>query len=75
MSKINEIEEIPEGTFLVSLKLIEKYQQTETIPMDKYKDGKYHTGSFCGGNNIYLILITCDYNTVIPSMIQSYVLN
>ena len=30
---------------------------------------------FCGGGNIYLDLITCEDNIVIPPIIQSYVLH
>ena len=35
----------------------------------------YHTGSFCGGNNIYLNLITCENKIFITSIIQIYVLH
>ena len=43
--------------------------------MEKYKEGKYKTGYFCGGNNIYLNLITCEDKIVIPPILQSYVLH
>ena len=42
--------------------------------MAKYKNGMYHNGPFRGGSNEDLSLITCDYNIVIPSIHQSYVL-
>ena len=48
MSETNYTEEVLEGTFPINLKLIEKYQQTEASPMDKYQDGTYHKGSFRG---------------------------
>ena len=59
MSEINDKEELPEGTFSISLKLIQKYQQEEPSIIDKYKDGTYHKSSFRGGSNIDLELITC----------------
>ena len=34
--------------------------------MDKYKYGTYHKGYFLGGSNIYLNLVTCEDNIVIP---------
>ena len=37
--------------------------------------GTYHKGSFRGGSNIYLNLITCDDKVFIPSIIQSYILH
>ena len=65
MSEINDIEEIPEGGFPINLKLIAKYQWKEPSLLAKYKDGTYHKGSFCGGSNIYINLITCEDNIVI----------
>ena len=65
MSEIYDIEEITEGTFPINFKLIEKYQRTEPILMNKYKYGMYHTGSYSGGSNIDLSLITCEYKIVI----------
>ena len=41
MSEINGIKEIPEGTFPIILKLIEKYQPAEPRLMDKYKYSTY----------------------------------
>ena len=43
--------------------------------MAKYKNGKYHRGSFLGSSNDDLSLITCKDNIVIPSKIQSYVVH
>ena len=43
--------------------------------MAKYKNGTYHKGYFCGGSNIDPKLITCKYNIVNPSKLQSYVLH
>ena len=47
----------------------------EPIIRDKFKDGTYHKGSFCGGSNIDLSLITCKDKIVIMSILQSYVLH
>ena len=58
MPEINDIEEVPEGTFPIDLKLIQKYQWSEPIMIAKYKTSKYHKGSFNGGINIDLKLIT-----------------
>ena len=66
MSEINDIKELPEGTFPINLKLIQKYQREEPSIIAKYKDGTYHKGYFCGGSNIDLNLITCKDNIVIP---------
>ena len=55
--------------FLLIKKLIAKYQRTESILMYKYKYGKYLTGSFSVGSNIYLNLITCDNKIFILGII------
>ena len=75
MTEINDTKEIPEGTFPVNLKLIKQHQQTEPSLLSKYKDGTYHTGYFHGESNIYLNLIKCEDNIVIPSIIQRYILH
>ena len=67
MSEINYIEELPEGTFLINLKLIQKYQRAEPSLMGKYKNDTYHMGSFSGGSSIYPKLITCEDKIFIPS--------
>ena len=41
MSEINDIEEIPEGTFPINLKFIKTYQRLEPSIITKYKDGTY----------------------------------
>ena len=43
--------------------------------MAKYNNVTYHKGSFCGGSNIDLNLITCDNKIFIPEKLQSYVLH
>ena len=75
MSEINEIKEVPEGTFPIDLKLIHRYQLAEPSLMDKYEDGTYHKGSFCGDIYEYLSLVTCKDKIVAPSKLQSYVLH
>ena len=37
--------------------------------------GTYHKGFFCGGDYIYLNLIMCKDNMLIPSILKSYVLH
>ena len=74
MSEINNIEELPKGTFPIILKLIQKYQQAEPSIKAKYEDGMYHKGSFCGVSNIDIKLITCMDKIVIISKLQSYIL-
>ena len=74
MSEINDTKEIPECTFPITLNLIQKYQCLEPSIIDKYKDGTYQQGYFCGGSNSELRLITCKHEIVILSKIQSYVL-
>ena len=66
MSEINDTKELSEG---------QKYQRTEPIIIDKYKYGMYHKGSFRGVSNIDLNLIKCKENSVILSILQSYVLH
>ena len=66
LSEINYIEELPEGTFLINLKLIQKYQRMEPSKRDKNKDGTYRMGSLRGGSNTDLSFITCKNNIVIP---------
>ena len=72
MSEINDTEELPEGTFPINLKLIQKYQRTEPRIKAKYKDGTYHDGSFRGGSNIDIKFIICKDRIVITSKLQSY---
>ena len=74
MSKITDTEKIPESTCPISLNWIEQHQRKYPVLMDTYKEGMYHNGTFCGGSNIYLNLITYKDKIVIPSMIQSYAL-
>ena len=71
MSEINDIKEIPEGTFPINLKFIQEYQQAEPIIITTYKDGKYHEGSCCGVSNIDIKVLTCKDKIVIPSKLQS----
>ena len=75
MSEINDIEEIPEGTFPINLKLIQNHQWSEPSITAKYKDGKYHKGYFRGLSNTDLKLITCKDKIGIPSILQSYVVH
>ena len=56
VSEINDLEEIPEGTSPINLKLIAKYQRTEPSLMAKFKYGTFHKGSFRGGIKIFLTI-------------------
>ena len=69
------MKKIPEGTFPINLKLIQKHQRSEPSIPDKYKDGTYHNGSFRGGTNIDPKLITCKDKIVILSILKSYVVH
>ena len=43
--------------------------------MYNYKYVIYNKGSFCGGSNVDLNLITCEDKIIIPEILQSYVLH
>ena len=43
--------------------------------MAKCKYVTYHTGSYRGGSKIYINLIRCEDNIVIPSILQIYLLH
>ena len=75
MSEINEIEEVPEGTFPINIKLNKKFQRLEPNTIAKYTTGNYQKGCFIGGSNIDLKLITCGDNIFILSKLQSYVVH
>ena len=74
VSEANDIKELPEVTFPINLKFIQKYQQAEPSIRCKYKTCTYHKGSFNGGYNIDLKHITREDNIFIPSKLQSYIL-
>ena len=59
MSEINDIEQLPEGIYPINIKLIQRHPRTEPSIIAKYKYDTYHKGSFRGGSNIDLNLITC----------------
>ena len=75
MSGINYIEELPEGTFPINLKWIQKYQRLEPSIIAKYRNCRYHRGYVCGGINVDLKFITCEDNIVISSKLKSYVVH
>ena len=75
MSEINDNEELPDGIFPINLKCIDQYQRKDPSLLDKYDMGTYHKGYFREGNNIYLKFKTCEDNIVIPSILQSHILN
>ena len=51
ISELYDIEELPESTFPLSLKLIDRYQQEDPILTEKLKCAEYSKGSFRGGIN------------------------
>ena len=59
LSEINDNKETTEGNLSINLYLIQKYQRAKPSMIDKYTNGTYHKGYFCGGINIDLKLITC----------------
>ena len=75
VSEMNDIEELPECTFTITLKLIQKYKRLEPSIIAKYKTGTYHKVSLHRGSNIDLKLITCKDEIFILSILQSYVLH
>ena len=75
MSEINKTEEIPEDTFPINLKLIQKYQRAEPSLMAKKGDGTYDRGSFGGGSNIDLNPIMCEDKIFIISIVKKNVLH
>ena len=75
MSEINDIKEIPKGTFPINLKFIKVYQRLEPSITAKYTTGTYQKGYFRGDSNIDIKLITCKDNIVIQSKLQGYVVH
>ena len=71
MSEINDTKELPGINFPINLNLIQQHQRTETIQMDKYKDGTYHKGYFCICSNEYITIITYKDKCFILSKLQS----
>ena len=59
VSEINDIEKITEGTFPINLELIKTYQRLEPSITAKYTTSTHQKGSFHGGSNIDLKIITC----------------
>ena len=66
MSEINDTKELSERIFPINLKLIYQNQRKDPILMAKYITGTYQKGYFRDGSNIYLNLIMCKDNIVIP---------
>ena len=51
MWEIYDIEELPEGTFTISFKIIELHQQEDPVLTEKPKCTEYTKGSFHGGRD------------------------
>ena len=72
MSELYDIEELPEGAFPLSFKLIDRYQREEPFLTEKINSAEYQKGSFCGGWNT-IELVTYKDKIVIPQKLQKYV--
>ena len=59
VSEINDIEDLTESNLPINLNHIDQYERKNPSLLAKYEMGTYQKGSFCGGSNIKLILITC----------------
>ena len=56
MSELYDIDELHEGTFLLSFKLIDRYQREDPGLRAILTCAKYQKGYFCGGMNTMEIL-------------------
>ena len=65
MSKLYDIDELPEGTFLLSFNIIDHYHLEESFLLKKLNSAEYQKGSFRGGQNT-IKLVTYKYKIVIP---------
>ena len=61
-----------EGMFPLYLKLIDRYQQEDSILTEKLTCAEYKKGYFCGGRNT-IKLITYKNKVVIPQQLQRYI--
>ena len=51
VSELYDIEELPEGKFTLSFKIIDRYQREELMLTEKLTCAEYKKGSFRGGRN------------------------
>ena len=72
MSEIYDTEELSEGTFPLSFKLIYSYQREDPILTKKLKSAEYIKGYFRGGLNT-INFVTFNDKIVIPQLLQKYV--
>ena len=73
MSKLYGIDELPEGTFLLSFNIIDRYQREDSFILEKPNSEEYQKDSFCGGQNT-IKLVTYKYKIVLPQKVQKYVM-
>ena len=69
MSELYGINELPEGTFVLSFTLIDRYKRKYPLLPENLKCAKYKKGSFRGSRNTTLI-VTYKDKIVIPQKIQ-----
>ena len=72
MSEHYDIKELSEGTFPLSFKILDRYQQEEPILTGKLKCAGYKKGSSCRGQNT-IKLVTFNNKIVIPQLLHRYV--
>ena len=72
MSELYDIEELPEGNFPLSFKLIGRYQRKDPIPTKKITRAEYKKGYFRGSRNT-IKSVTFKDKIVIMQLIQKYV--
>ena len=73
MLKLFNIDELPEGTFLISFNIIDRYQREDSFILEKPNYEEYQKDSFCGGQNT-IKLVTYKYKIVLPQKVQKYVM-
>ena len=72
MSETNDKRELTEGIFPNNVKIANQYQWRDPRLKSEYEIGTYQTGSFCGGSNKNLTLITCEDKIIIMLILQGY---
>ena len=71
MPEIYDRYELPEGTFLLSLNIIDRYQQEDPILLEKLNSAEYQKGYFCIGRNTIEVVMHKN-KIVIAQKLQKY---
>ena len=69
MSELYDTDEMPEGTFPLSLKLIDRYQREDPCLQARLTCANYHNDPFRGGRNIIELVMYKD-KIFIPQKLQ-----